>query len=370
MLPSGWTDMKLGNFVALQRGYDLISQDRIVGNIPVIGCGGINGYHSEANAKSPGVALGRSGAGYGTAFYCPVDFWAHNTVLFVTDFKGNHPKFVYYFLDALDFSNYNSGGAQPSLNRNYIYPIDVVIPPIQEQIAIANLLSTWDRCIEKSERIILSNERKYFWLIHNLINNSCGDWEHLPIHEMFNTVSEKKNGNEELLSVTQEHGVIPRTMLMGRVMSPAGSTDAYKLIRKGDFAVSLRSFQGGIEYSQYQGIISPAYTVLRTKIKIHNAFYKYFFKSAIFIQKYLSIAVIGIRDGRQISIPDLMCVKLPYPPMDEQKRIAKTLNTACQEIDLLKKQAEAYRRQKRGLMQKLLTGQWRVKVDEKVEHGE
>lgn len=85
-------------------------------------------------------------------------------------------------------------------------------------------------------------------------------------------------------------------------------------------------------------------------------------RSYLFIEKYLSIAVIGIRDGKQISIPDFMTVKIPYPPMDEQKQIASTLNTARQELDLLKKQAEAFRKQKRGLMQKLLTGKWLVKV--------
>jgi len=145
-------------------------------------------------------------------------------------------------------------------------------------------------------------------------------------------------------------------------MSPEGSTDGYKLIKKGDFAISLRSFQGGIEYSEYQGIISPAYTVLRPSLKIHDEFYRHFFKSYLFIEKYLSIAVIGIRDGKQISIPDVMTIKIPYPPMDEQKQIASNLNTARKEIDLLKKQLEAFRKQKRGLMQKLLTGWWRVKV--------
>lgn len=156
-------------------------------------------------------------------------------------------------------------------------------------------------------------------------------------------------------------------MLRGRVMSPEGSTEGYKLIKKGDFAISLHSFQGGIEYSEYQGIISPAYTVLRPSLEIHNEFYRHFFKSYLFIEKYLSIAVIGIRDGKQISIPDFMTVKIPYPPMDEQKQIASTLNTVRQEIDLLKKQADAFRKQKRGLMQKLLTGQWRVKIKEMSE---
>lgn len=247
-----------------------------------------------------------------------------------------------------------------NLNTEIIGNLPIYIVPRIEQTAIADLLSTWDQAIEKNERLIAVKEKRLKWLIQTLISNQCCHWEHLHAEKIFYSVSDKKNGEAELLSVTQDRGVIPRTMLEGRVMSPEGSTDSYKLIRKGDFVISLRSFQGGIEYSRYQGIISPAYTVLRAKLKIHDDFYRHFFKSYLFIEKYLSIAVIGIRDGKQISIPDFMTVKIPYPPLEQQKQIASILNTARREIDLLKKQAEAYRKQKRGLMQKLLTGTWRV----------
>jgi len=146
-------------------------------------------------------------------------------------------------------------------------------------------------------------------------------------------------------------------------MSPEGTTASYKLIKRDDFAISLRSFQGGIEYSNYQGIISPAYTVLRQKIELNTDFYRLFFKSYLFIERYLNLAVIGIRDGKQISIPDFMSVKIPVPPLPEQQQIAAALSTAQQEIDLLKQLADKYKIQKRGLMQKMLTGEWRVKSE-------
>ena len=251
-----------------------------------------------------------------------------------------------------------------NITQDELLTLPVLIPPFPEQIAIADLLSTWDVTIEMTERLIAVKERLFEGLIQTLMGSPAVDWTHLQAQKIFKTISEKRNGNEELLSVTQDRGVIPRSMLEGRVMSPESGTGGYKLIKKGDFAISLRSFQGGIEYSEYQGLISPAYTVLRPKLKINNDYYRHFFKSYLFIEKYLSIAVIGIRDGKQISIPDFMTVKIPYPSVAEQKCIAATLNTARQEIDLLKKQAEAYRRQKRGLMQKLLTGEWRMKTKE------
>ena len=166
--------------------------------------------------------------------------------------------------------------------------------------------------------------------------------------------------NEELLSVTQDRGVIPRSMLEGRVMSPTSGTYGYKLVEPGNFVISLRSFQGGLEYSKYRGIISPAYTVLSPLRKINDDFYRHFFKTYIFVEKYLALAVVGIRDGKQINFEDFKSIKLPLPSLPEQERIAQVLNTAWQEIHLLKKLVEQYRTQKRGLMQKLLTGKWRI----------
>ena len=130
----------------------------------------------------------------------------------------------------------------------------------------------------------------------------------------------------------------------------------------GDFAVSLRSFQGGIEYSEYTGIISPAYTVLRPKIEVDHAFYRHFFKSQIFIKKYLDISVIGIRDGKQISMTDFITTRLPIPSIKVQRRIGEILDTTDLHRQELIRLRNSLSMQKEGLMQKLLTGEIRVKV--------
>jgi type I restriction enzyme, S subunit len=254
----------------------------------------------------------------------------------------------------------NTGG-QENLSAGLIKEIPLTFPPLPEQKAIADLLSTWDEAIEKTERLIQTKEKLFRGYIQSAIGMRCEEWLHIKPKKIFDTVTEKGFPDEELLSVTQNFGLIPRSMLEGRVMSPDGTTEAYKRIKRGDFAISLRSFQGGIEYSNYQGLISPAYTVLRPKMEISIDFYRLFFKSYLFVEKYLSLAVIGIRDGKQISIPDFMSIKIPVPPMQEQQQVAKALSIAQYEIDLLKQLLEKYKTQKRGLMQKLLTGVWRVK---------
>lgn len=151
--PYGWRKMKLGEFVSLQRGHDLPTHVRSEGNVPVLGSFGVTGYHTEARAKGPGVTLGRSGASFGVVSFSPVDYWPLNTALYVTDFHGNDERFAYYLLKTIDFRRFNSGSAQPSLNRNHIHPLPIQVPPLAEQKAIAAILGAPDDKIEMNRRI-------------------------------------------------------------------------------------------------------------------------------------------------------------------------------------------------------------------------
>ena len=153
MASEGWKRMPLGNFVTLQRGHDLPDQRRRPGSVPIIGSFGITGWHDEAKALGPGVTVGRSGASFGVVNYSTSNYWPLNTALYAIDFHGNDPRFVYYFLKQFDFQSYNSGSAQPSLNRNFIHPIPVDVPPVNEQQAIAHILGTLDDKIELNQRM-------------------------------------------------------------------------------------------------------------------------------------------------------------------------------------------------------------------------
>lgn len=113
-----------------------------------MGSAGPNGTHSEARARGPGVVVGRSGASIGRVHYSAVDFWPHNTCLYVTDFLGNNPRFAYYLLQTLDLAGYNSGSAQPSLNRNYVYGMKMRVPGRDEQDRIVEVLRAIDDRID------------------------------------------------------------------------------------------------------------------------------------------------------------------------------------------------------------------------------
>ena len=154
MIASPWPVRPLSEIVELQRGHDLPSSQRVLGNVPIIGSFGVTGFHDRSLYAGPGVAIGRSGASIGAATYVDLDFWPLNTCLFVRDFKGNDPRWVYRMLDQIDFAGFNSGSAQPSLNRNFLRSIPVRVPSLEEQRAIAEVLGALDDKIAANERVV------------------------------------------------------------------------------------------------------------------------------------------------------------------------------------------------------------------------
>ncbi len=153
-----WQETTLGKVVTLQRGHDLPDHTRSAGSVPVVGSFGVTGWHDKARARGPGVTVGRSGASFGVVSYVTEDFWPLNTALYVIDFHGNDPRFCYYLLKEFDFRRFNSGSAQPSLNRNFVHPAPVRVPAPSEQKRIADLLGSLDDKIELNRRMVQTLE--------------------------------------------------------------------------------------------------------------------------------------------------------------------------------------------------------------------
>lgn len=126
-IPRGWRVGRLDEAAVLQRGFDLPAQSRIAGPFPVIAASGLNGMHSEFRVKGPGVTTGRSGV-LGRAFYIPEDFWPLNTSLWVKEYPHSTPLHACHLLQSLDFETFNAGSAVPTLNRNHVHIIPVLLP--------------------------------------------------------------------------------------------------------------------------------------------------------------------------------------------------------------------------------------------------
>jgi type I restriction enzyme S subunit len=149
-----WQRKKIGDLINLKRGYDLPSSNRIEGDVPIISSAGITDFHNEFKKNGEGVVTGRYGT-LGEVFYINGKYWPLNTTLYITDFKGNQPKFIYYFLKTLQLERFNGAAAVPGLDRNVIHRVDVLFPKdINIQRKIASILSAYDELIENNKQRI------------------------------------------------------------------------------------------------------------------------------------------------------------------------------------------------------------------------
>ena len=153
----GWVETTIGDQLTLQRGFDITKVQQNTGEVPVVSSGGIKSYHDKAMAKGPGVVIGRKGT-LGKVFYTESDYWPHDTTLWVKDFKGNEPRFVYYLFAGLNVKKLDSGAANPALNRNQVHPIEVTWPQVAQQKA---LVETLDALEEETQRLARLYERKH-----------------------------------------------------------------------------------------------------------------------------------------------------------------------------------------------------------------
>lgn len=134
-----WRTMQLGRAIKLQRGFDITGASDSGGTIPVISSGGFSGSCETPIVKGPGVVVGRKGT-VGTVYYVETDFWPHDTTLWVKEFRGNYPRFVYYFLVHMKLDRFDVGAANPTVNRNHVHPVTVSWPDVATQKSIARLL--------------------------------------------------------------------------------------------------------------------------------------------------------------------------------------------------------------------------------------
>ena len=161
-----------------------------------------------------------------------------------------------------------------------------------------------------------------------------GEWQTIKIKYAFEERSEKGYPDEPLLVASQNMGVVPKSLYGNRTVEAQKDLHLLKLVRIGDFVISLRSFQGGIEYAYYQGIISPAYTIMVSKGILTSGYFRYLAKSHSFIE-LLKSCVTGIREGQNIDYSKLKNYRIPVPPCPEQDQIVRFLDWKVSSINKL-----------------------------------
>lgn len=316
------------------------------------------------------------------------------TSAYVTLRKRNanlNSEFMHYYLHSFDVRKgfYGMGsGVRQGLNFDGIKKLAVLLPPTKIQEAIVEYLSKKlgevDKLIEVQQAQIDKLKEYKQAIITEAVTKGLDptvpmkdsgvewigmipeSWEIRRGKSIFRQRNEK--GNEEclqLLSPTQRYGVIPQEIydkisgMTAVKLNLSVDLATMKTIHKGDYCISLRSFQGGFEYSTYEGVVSPAYQVFYAFEEISDEYYKYLFKEKGFIAEMNSFTL-TIRDGKNISFGDFANSAIPYPKVSEQQQIADYINDKCAKIDKLiaLKQAKIEKLQeyKKSLIYEYVTG--------------
>ena len=321
-----WEKCKLGDIAPLQRGFDLPTHQLEVGTNPVVYSNGIMNYHSSYKCKAPGLVTGRSGTIGKFTFISNGYYWPHNTSLWVTDFNGNIPEFIYYLYQTIKIEQYATGSGVPTLNRNDVHRHKVCVPHTIEQSKIAELFMLLDERIATQNKIIEDLKLLKSAITDRLYSELRGTA--YTYRQLFDVINERNKDNiyHNVLSASQELGMIDRSDINIDIKFEQASIVSYKIVRKGDYVVHLRSFQGGFAFSEKTGICSPAYTILRPKDNLMYGYLSHYFTSKQFV-KSLNLVTYGIRDGRSINVDEWLDMKVVIPEKQKQLHILTTINS-------------------------------------------
>jgi type I restriction enzyme, S subunit len=288
--------------------------------------------------------------------------------------KGIDPVFAQYIIEMNEkIFNKNAAGLIPGISRIDVLNLKVPKIKIPEQKAIADILSTWDEAIEKTEKLIKEKERRFKRLLNDLIHKGRinNTWKGFNLSDICNYISRKNTeNNTNVLTSSAQNGLVSQLEYYNKSVS-ADNVTGYYLLKKGDFAYNRSSAKGypfgaTKRLDRYEkGVLSTLYLcfALKPNAPCESDFLLHLFESGSLNRELRAVCQEGARSHGLLNITksDFFGIKIFLPSQNQQKQIQSALNTAQEEINILKQLLEQYKKQKQGLMQKLLTGEWRVK---------
>jgi type I restriction enzyme S subunit len=295
---------------------------------------------------------------------------------FTIRLRFTHPNtFAPFFIHLLksefvriELSHFGSGTNISNLSQETLRKVRVPLPPLPEQRKIAEILSTWDEAIALTEWVIASKQQLKKGLMQQLLSGKKRfpefggkEWHTFQLGDVFSERTETGYENFPLLSITDD-GITYRDDLARRDTS---SDDKSKYLRicPGDIGYNtMRMWQGRSALSKFEGIVSPAYTILIPSDSISARFMAYFFKYPPIIHKFFRYSQGLVSDTLSLKYQIFSKIQVKIPDLSEQEKIADLLELCDNEISLFKQKSKALQQQKKGLMQKLLTGEVRVKI--------
>lgn len=293
-------------------------------------------------------------------------------VVTVRDTHSCSAEYLYYWFDFQDLQRFCNDGTVPVINGTNLKRQRVPLPSFALQQEIASLLSTWDTAIQLTEQLIAAKERHYSGLIRRLINgrSKSESWGHASIRDIADRVQRQGDGGDyPLLTISSASGFIRQEDRYSRYMA-GESAKTYTLLRAGEFSYNKgnsKRYEFGCVFQlrEYEAALVPSvYVSFELHESVCAAYMRHLFAADYLKPQLRALVKTGVRNNGLLNIkPDeFLGTTVPLPSLEEQVRIANALDAARAEVDLLGQQLDALRTQKRGLMQKLLTGQWRLPV--------
>lgn len=372
MSESPWKKTTLGETLTLQRGFDLPQRHRQQGSVPIVSSSGVSGFHNQPIVKGPGIVTGRYGT-IGEVFYIRENFWPLNTTLYVRDHKRNDIQFLFYLLRTVDFKTHSGKSGVPGVNRNDLHKIEVMVPPIEEQRAIATVLSDVDDLIAALDKLIAKKRAIKQATMQQLLTGETRlpgfreEWSRIKIEDVAEIVS---GGTPSTQIAEYWNGTIPwctptditRTegkFLFGteRMISKSGlMASSARLLPIGTLLLCSRATIGEVKLAAIPVATNQGFKSLVAKSLANNEYLYY----AISTMKQRMIERAIGSTFLEISTKDLGMLEILLPPLSEQEAIASVLSDVDAEIVALEARRDKTRVIKQGMMQQLLTGRIRL----------
>lgn len=275
--------------------------------------------------------------------------------------------FLYYLLSKFQLADWCNSGLVPVINSKTVLKQSIHLPEFTEQQKISAILSTQDKAIGLKEKRLAEKQRQKKYLIQQLLTGKkrlsdfTVPWVATSLGNLFSERKETNCEKLQLLAITGTQGVIPRSKLDLKDNSSEDKSK-YLKIRIGDIGYNtMRMWQGVSAYSDYEGIVSPAYTILKPVADIDAKYFSYLFKLPETVFLFYRFSQGLVDDTRNLKYENFKKITVRYPSdRREQTAIAKVLSTADREIDLLRQDIDQEKQKKKALMQLLLTGIVRV----------
>ena len=349
------------DFVKLQRGFDLPRQNRQDGSVPVIGATQIQGFHNQSKVSAPGVTTGRSGA-LGDVMYLTQDFWPLNTSLWVKDFKGNEPRYVYYKLKTLNLKRFNSGAGVPTLNRNHLDTLPVEIHSQDEQQKIAGVLGAYDDLIENNSNRIDKLESMARLLYRHYFENT--KFESKQLHEVakINPEGISRSNQPKTISYIDissvGSGVIQNRQKLDYSNAPSR---ARRIVKDGDLIwATVRPNRKQFAYIHrplQDTVVSTGFVVLRPT-KLPASYLYYFLSDDRSVAYLVNHATGSAYPAVNASVFEDM--PIPIPPSDLLQKYDYFVSSALKQIKTLYKRNEVLAQARDLLLPRIMSGEVKV----------